>query len=1858
MAERQIQDVALKFASTGVVTKAGSDSLPDSAWASLVNVVIDEEGVISSRRGIHKWLANFPSTTYSVHSIAELFDEDGTHWIIVVDRSGQVYKKNVATGGWTAIGTPVVGEYLPSDWPANYNGIAAPSGYQVTLADYIQYMDPRVSTATISVEGRDLSYVSILADGWRMTGVGSGDAAVGISMPHPTGGIASISPFTPAAQPLSYLNIGGRMEYPNRAPGATGTAWAGCHSYPQQALEGESVHPAEWWYVSIAPVFQSAAGENIIGFATEPRPMWIHRGEALKVYKYRDSYPPRFMASANGNKWTKNYAATANRSDIWTTANADKESWDQIGWDFFQGSKLYNPPGFDMSSVTIDQDAEFWASDNRSAGIDASSTAIYMRSPGNSVWTPRRRPYKDAGQPTITGAPIAHRYDLNWANSDGTAYVKDPSSSYGLAEVGYIINSATAASATVWQNGPVIDDQSPLTERDIVVRTGALSSISVRWTDFGEEEDTAEYHSTPGFQAIYAFKNVVTTPLLKDAKWEWTSGNGTDDISPKQFTDGWDNATYTVQNDNKKWVKTKYVTDVVIVEEVSRIKQEFIRTPLQHGMSQYGSNGETPSMLCVTWLCRAGFEDAAAESVWQNVGVDPATTEWVVTRLCNVVTQDAERIPSSADASYTTVGVGAQLTGGGAQYIPYTLQQLCFIAREERASATMSPAVFDTSSAYYPSGATGTAIGWVAYAGMSPGSMSSVMSSGGYFPIGQESYILNSLDDTGAGTPTNVNYIGSVTFSNGTWTIPVLAKPASVLGNQEVSFVFRRLQNDSVWNYGSVDDGSSFTFYWTAPQGRVISGTVKFIYNSNNTIFTSGQAAASCATYYSAPLSASPISKDKFRASDGSVTDKWDNIQAVQLSFQVEAGTVILFTGGSYTPVGQMTGAGLSYGYSFYNTSSGFESDIWYDPNKTIVANKSDVVLYFGAEPAVNMASADVLRIYRIGAGLDALYLVDEIPLDQNVPSPYATAAAATADGVYPVGVESGGANPHSNNSTPTDVSKDPWGPAWTSPTASTPRALLEAGSFWYADKKGNHLLITSPTYDLDAGPPPQAARGVAVWQDRLWTWGGYESVTDSTGKYEGSYIEPQNKLRWSYANNPSRFGQSSYLYVGETNDKIQNMVVWDGELFVCTTGGVYRIVNSGDSYMAQSTSSRIGMMGRMSYCLSDSGAFARGYDGIYTFPNGQKITEPVETLFLGPATGQAGLYPVENAGDVGMGWQFECMAAYNGRLYWSYRSKNGLDRSTTANDANGNWNDSTLVYDIEAGRVESMWPVGFDCLYTSLPLGKIVGVTARQKYSVAPLPKRLTATTTEAATIAESVAKTSLLQLETGFEDEWDGTAPASGYFPVPAFVVTGDLDFGAPDEEKQVIDFVLDLDNNGNPVYPSIRKDGSESDPFGTKATSTLDGNPFKALNGISGSLYRKHVHLETEGLADVQTADGMHQPDSDATFTVRRLALGLYLSNQLALGNVWTNNRPVRLYSAAVRLLPEPARHKSFRTGWEHGGSEGDKYWTNFWLEYNDLGTAPSSITVKVRKSDCTEQTFTVTDNLGTGGKRTRRYFPIGVDVSGELAMMTVNLPSGAAEVKVYDYGWVTQPKATAMQVSQTEWTDCGYPHRKMFKHVDLDLNTQGEEVTINIWVDGVVVDTFNAMTPAGETGRRQVLHSLPEETFGKLIRLTTDDPDGVEMYAPPNWEFDTRNPDVTLADAYEQTLNYNGKKVLRKIFYCVENPNAPVTLDIFVDNVLRHTATIPDNGPGAPADQVHPNEGGTYAPDGVHPAYGPYPKFGIRLMDLPPYLKGKVFRFRFSSAKAFEIDLEKTEIYVSDNNQGYPLRTPELPHPNNA
>ena len=677
---------------------------------------------------------------------------------------------------------------------------------------------------------------------------------------------------------------------------------------------------------------------------------------------------------------------------------------------------------------------------------------------------------------------------------------------------------------------------------------------------------------------------------------------------------------------------------------------------------------------------------------------------------------------------------------------------------------------------------------------------------------------------------------------------------------------------------------------------------------------------------------------------------------------------------------------------------------------------------------------------------------------------------------------------------------------------------------------------------DTDNQLPADAPRGCEIFDDRLWTWGG--SIA--------GIAEPPNRLRFSKNVNVEEFPAANFVQVGSGSEQIQRVLENDSELFIFTRIKVYRLVGSAGQYRAVSAGVNQGLVNPFDLCRGVKGLYMRTYDGIYEFPSGRKISEPVNQIFFGTIVNE--IWPVSP----GREWE-ECLAFYDSKVFFSY----------CATDDPLITNDRMLVWDTIYERWH-WYLYGARNMYFEPETSILVGGTLVQWASIVD---------GEAAGFTYSGAWP--MRLENGFRDQLE-----AGFLGIPWAVDTKEYDLGYPDQEKRFIDFIIDADTAGYPVGIEAGFDLVDynrlftHDPLGKIVTSGRQRTilPVPLEDGSSRLAVRVQIRITATTAADAASS--------------------------------------TRIYKIVHRILLEPPRHRTFVTEWSDYGVPSPKFLRELWIDIDTFGVALDSIEVQV---DQAVAQIIQANTICNG--QTRFFYGLNPDIRGTLARLRI-VPQGINEVKLYDHGFQSIAEPSTTSTVQMPYTDNGYPYRKLWKNVQIDIDTGGRAVTFDFWLDGIIVQTFEVITDH----RQRFLKSFDQNLFGKLGRLTVtedfiDPVTGATIefrhYGAPLFVTDEHFPDVTIADSFVRTLNYDRYKIARRLWLAMRNPDSAVSLQIYVNNILRDTITIA-------------------AEDTFDPA------FSKRRIDFKSALKGNVFRFVFTSTFAFEIYWNISEIELKGLN----------------
>jgi hypothetical protein len=823
---------------------------------------------------------------------------------------------------------------------------------------------------------------------------------------------------------------------------------------------------------------------------------------------------------------------------------------------------------------------------------------------------------------------------------------------------------------------------------------------------------------------------------------------------------------------------------------------------------------------------------------------------------------------------------------------------------------------------------------------------------------------------------------------------------------------------------------------------------------------------------------------------------------------------------------GQLFGWDYQWAYTFYNSKTNTESD--YSPAVAVPAPGAQYDSYTLTIPTLPSttppkANPDFVRLYRMGGTVTQFQLVDiEIP--------------------YVAG---------------------------TSPVVTDDQA---------------DALLGQPL-EVDNQLPMNAVSGIELYDDRLWTWGGYYTSDD------GLLIpEPPNRLRFSKAVRVEHFPAGNYIYVGTGSEQIQRVMENDAELFVFTLTRVYRVIGSGGAYRAVTTPVNQGLKSKFGIIRGLRSLYMHAYDGVYEFPSGRKISEPINQVFFGQR--------LNDIDPISIGRETECcMGFWDSKVYFSYPANQNIEIK----------NNRILVWDTIYERWH-YYLYGAYCYFTEpenniLIGGTIVSSDDAIEPSEDPTDYRYSGAWP--------------MQLEMGYADHCQ-----EGYLGIYWAVDTKDYDLGAPDQEKRFIDFVLDVDTQGVPVLFEAAFDDAMYDPIGvvqtagrervilpvlrgegesklavrcqiriiatTSASSIAATRLYKIAHrillepqahrtfvtdwsdyGNPGSKFLRELWLELDTFGktlaslEVQVDGQIAQTFTDIVANGRHQifrAMDPDLRGRLIrLKFIPSGDALVKIWSHDFKVIPEPPEIENIQTSWSDEGAPNQrKRYRKMIVEADNVG--PSGLTVDAQVDNASVSITSTGINVSEHG-RTEYVFSFEPDTVGILwrALITVNDPGSTFR---FYRAWVEAlPEPLQEWRYESPWANNGTDQEKRLRDLVIEADTVGDDVVVTPWVDGAALpDAYTVNTKV----RSRVCFSLPVDTIGKITRITAIGDHRFTIYGHDIIHFDDSIQDTIIETPWNDQGAPNQKKRFRNLIVEVNNLGpGGITVNAQIDNASMTT-----------------------------------------------------------------------------------------------
>lgn len=635
-------------------------------------------------------------------------------------------------------------------------------------------------------------------------------------------------------------------------------------------------------------------------------------------------------------------------------------------------------------------------------------------------------------------------------------------------------------------------------------------------------------------------------------------------------------------------------------------------------------------------------------------------------------------------------------------------------------------------------------------------------------------------------------------------------------------------------------------------------------------------------------------------------------------------------------------------------------------------------------------------------------------------------------------------------------------------------------------------VVYTDSVADIDQGDDiittndrPPDSDGVEFHLNRLWTWGG-----------EG---DAPNQLRYSKNVDVEAFPVNNYLFVGDASEKLVRVISFDEQtLYAFTLNDVYRIIGTDEtSFLAMKSSYGRGMIDNIfAACLTPSRIYHQHYDGIYEFPSGKKVSQPIDGVFHGLAIN--GIPPINTTYLDNVR-----MAFYDNKLHVDYTSTDATE------------NDTEMVFDTIYERWNKSDQAGRSLLYEK-----------------------------DTAILTMGDPDGFVYEIEDGTTD---------GGNAIDFALKTGFQYLGLPDQDKIWGDLALDIDTGGQDVtVQSIFNNGDTSDTAVTVNCSGRtqlqipinSGDSIVAINcqlyiygsakaqvsiwkaiyrvliepprrrtyvtdwsddGKPGRKYYRTIALELDTLGSagvivalqvdattVQTFDAIQTAGREVVFLGVDTDIAGTMS-RLKFTQVDDSATSVfKLYNHNIQTLPQPDNPTIWQTEWTDNGYPYDKYWKEILLE---VDTSGEDRTVTFQVDNATVETYTI----NASGRTRLTHSMVDTDIVGKLGRIII---SGGATI-VWDNKYIVDNEPPDITVTNTNPLDFGTELYKQIKRVWVSAKATSP-ITMTIVADGVTraVRTFTMPTPS--SGWQKVLVLLPPGVKGKMFDFTFESAASFKIY----------------------------------------------------------------------------------------------------------------------------------------------------------
>jgi hypothetical protein len=257
---------------------------------------------------------------------------------------------------------------------------------------------------------------------------------------------------------------------------------------------------------------------------------------------------------------------------------------------------------------------------------------------------------------------------------------------------------------------------------------------------------------------------------------------------------------------------------------------------------------------------------------------------------------------------------------------------------------------------------------------------------------------------------------------------------------------------------------------------------------------------------------------------------------------------------------------------------------------------------------------------------------------------------------------------------------------------------------------------------------------------------------------------------------------------------------------------------------------------------------------------------------------------------------------------------------------------------------------------------------------------------------------------------------------------------------------------------------------------------------------------------------------------------------------------------LYSWKWISTAEPGEQYNFNQPYEDLGDPGEKYITGIILECDTFNVA-KAVTIEV--DGAVVETLSVTAN----GRRSLRFGFASGPYRGYIvrAIGTDSNPG-----RLYSKKWLFALEPAVTSRAEVEnFDDLGDPGDKYITGILLECHTHNDVKSIDIEIDGTVVETIQAQAAERRTRNFNFCHG---PYFGKIVRLLPTGTERLQVFAK-KWLW-AKEPDRTAGFALLnfEDLGYVGEKYVTGLIVECDTSGQNKTVNVEIDGIVKETLTL--------------------------------------------------------------------------------------------